>query len=346
MTQRLWPADAVAGAPRYSGRGLRQLQSPFLGGATGARPFGALSGVRPGTSPTTVTASATTWRCGLHAGVLDVQPAVEAGPYTYSIDEAVTGAVNAADASNARVDLIYVQLTDAAEGNTSQGTPPSVAVKYLAGTPAAVPVASSLPARSLALAQINIPKQGGGSPSVVWVARGVPASGGVIEYQTRAQMEADVVPLGNLGRVVQTGSIYEYSGATPFWGHFGGKPDSGAVTFDTSTGVIYAQRPGEAVFQVIRQAGRCYLDGSATASIPSGQAITWDANRTYTLGTIVEPTLRPKQQISGPARLGDLYGNVVITTGGVILFATPASFSKPSGAIVIAMPLSWPDPRF
>jgi len=184
MSERTWPVDAVGGAPRYSGRALRQLHSPYLAGATAADPFGARSGVRPGTATGLVTATSTTWRCGMHAGVLDEQPAVEAGPYTYAIDAAVSGAMNAADASNPRTDRVYVQITDAAEGNAAENTPPSVTVKYLAGTARADAPVPALPPRSMRLARINVPKQGGGSPTVTFEAPYSVAAGGVLPVPT------------------------------------------------------------------------------------------------------------------------------------------------------------------
>lgn len=189
MSERLWPVDAVGGAPRYSGRGLRQLHGPYLGGASAADPLGAWSGVRPGTPTTTVTATSTTWRCGLHAGVLDVQPAVEAGPYTYAIDEPVTGNMNAADASNPRTDRIYVQLTDQAEGNASKDTPPSVRVLYVAGVARADAPVPALPARAMKLARINVPKQGGGNPTVTFEAPLAVAAGAARPFATKAEMD-------------------------------------------------------------------------------------------------------------------------------------------------------------
>lgn len=266
MAERLFPADAVGGTPAYSGRGLRQLHTPFLAGATAARPFGALSGVRPGTSPATVTATATTWRCGLHAGVLDVQPAVEAGPYAYAVDEIETGSMAAADASNTRIDRIYVQLSDPAEANVAQTVPPSVTVRYLQGTPAAAPVAPALPARSMSLARITVPRQGGGAPTVTWEARGVPAAGGVVEYQTRAMLDEDRPPVGTLGRVVTTNAIFEYLGVVAgvsVWAHVAGRPDTAAMT------PIGIYRPTAAPREPIAsaQAGRVILEGNITSSI-------------------------------------------------------------------------------
>ena len=169
MSNRVWPVDAVSGAPEYSGRALRQTQmAPLLPAATTARPLGTRSGVRPGTSPTTVTATTTTWTCRPHAGILDVLPAAEAGPYGYAIDADATGSMTPPNATNPRRDILFVQLTDPAE--STGGTVPGVVLDYAAGSPAASPTAPAAPARSLVLAEINVPAVGGGNPAVTWVA--------------------------------------------------------------------------------------------------------------------------------------------------------------------------------
>lgn len=181
MAITVYPADAVAGAPSYSGRKARQaLMAPHLAGATSARPLGARSGVRPGTSTTTVTATSTTWTVAPHAGVLDLETAAEAGPYGYAIDANVTGSVNAAHASLARVDLISVRLDDPAESDGS--STPGVVVVYTAGTAGAGTPAT--PARCMVLATINVPASGGGSPSVTWVAPVAVAAGGITPAST------------------------------------------------------------------------------------------------------------------------------------------------------------------
>lgn len=189
MVNRIYPVDAIGGAPAYSGRALRQTQAPFLAGALAGRPLGARSGVRPGTSPTTVTATTTTWSCGPHAGVLDVQAAAEAGPYTFAIDAAVTGAMTAANASNPRIDIIYDQMTDTAEDGTGN-VAATVSPKYLAGTAAAVPTAPAAPARSIVLARINVPRSGAGNPSVTWVAPHAVGAGGMLPVWDQAERDA------------------------------------------------------------------------------------------------------------------------------------------------------------
>jgi hypothetical protein len=187
MAITVWPVNAVNGSPQYAGRALRQTTvSPFSPMGVATRPLGALSGVRVGTPSTTVSATSTTWTCAPHAGVLDLEAAAEAGAYSYSVDASVSGSVNAADSTNARIDIVYAQLSDPAESDGS--TTPGVAIRYLAGTASGTPAAPATPARSLVLAQISVPKSGGGSPSVTWAAP--KTVGGKPTFQTRAQLLA------------------------------------------------------------------------------------------------------------------------------------------------------------
>jgi hypothetical protein len=186
VTITVWPADAVSGAPSYTGRKLRQTNAAILAGATAARPLGARSGVRPGTPTNTVTASSTTWTVKPHQGILDLEAAVEASAYWYAIDANVTGSVTAASGSIARVDIVYATLTDLAEDGTA-GTP-NVTFGYTAGTVAATPPAT--PARSMVIAYINVPISGGGSPTVSWNAPYTTVVGGVIPVRTQAERDA------------------------------------------------------------------------------------------------------------------------------------------------------------
>lgn len=184
MADTLFPVDAVAGSPSYGGRMLRQVNAVAFGGATPARPLGGRSGVRPGTSVTTVTATSTTWSCGPLSGVADVQTAAEAGLVTFALDAVATGAVTAASASFARRDLIYVQIDIPVEDGSAV---PVVTRKYIAGT-----VASTDPAlpvsRAFAIARINVPISGGGSPTVTWIAPYAVAAGGILPVATLAQL--------------------------------------------------------------------------------------------------------------------------------------------------------------
>lgn len=200
MVDSLWPANAVAGAPSYNGRMLRQTGSVGLAGATTARPLGARSGVRPGTPASTASATSTTWTLQPFAGVADVMTASESGPYSFAFDASATGAVTAAHATLPRKDILYVSITDPAE---SVGATPTVVRKYLAGTANASPVAPAIPGteRGFVVAELSVPASGGGSPTVTWVAPYSAGAGGVIPFNTRAQLDAVVLPAGTYGDV-------------------------------------------------------------------------------------------------------------------------------------------------
>jgi hypothetical protein len=184
MVDTIGLANAVAGAPSYSGRALRQLNGVGFAGATSALPLGVRSGVRPGTSTTTVTATSTTWTCGPVAGIADVMVAAESGGYPFSFDGTATGSVTAASGSYGRVDLLYVLITDPENGSTV----PTATRMYQAGVAASSPVAPATPAGGLAIANINVPISGGGSPTVTWVAPYAVAAGGILPVATLAAL--------------------------------------------------------------------------------------------------------------------------------------------------------------
>ena len=181
MTILAWPVNAVAGAPAYSARDVRAAQSVYLAGASTADPFGARSGVRPGTSPATVTVAAGVWTIGAHAGVLDLQAAVEAAPYLYKVDAVgglPTGATTAAHATLARTDIVWLRIDDPAEVDGS--SVPAVVAGYTAGVASGSPAAPATPARCMVLAWVNVPASGGGSPTVTWKAPVTVAAGGIL----------------------------------------------------------------------------------------------------------------------------------------------------------------------
>lgn len=212
MVDTIGMTNAVGGAPSYNGRMLRQLNAVGFAGATAARPLGARSGVRPGTSSTTVSASSTTWTCQPFAGLCDGQVAGEAGPYPFAFDAVATGAMTAADGSNPRIDIIYVDVDDPSEDASSV---PAVTRKYLAGVAAGSPSAPSAPAGCMTVAQINVPKSGGGAPTVTWVAPYLAAAGGTVQFPTKAAMDLTLnLPTGTKGLVLADLKEYVFAGTS------------------------------------------------------------------------------------------------------------------------------------
>jgi hypothetical protein len=186
MVDRIGPVDAVLNAPQYTGRWERQLRGVHQAMGSTARPLGARTGVRPGTPTTTVTATSTTWTCQAFAGEADVETAAEAGAYPFSFDAVATGAMTPADGTNARIDIIYVQIDDPSEDGSAV---PAVTRKYLAGS-AGTGVAPVPPvSRAFVIAQINVPKSGTGAPSVTWVAPYTAGAGGFVPFLTKAQLD-------------------------------------------------------------------------------------------------------------------------------------------------------------
>lgn len=188
-TGTVWGMDASSGAPSYTGRMARDTASTLITMGASTRPLGGLSGVRPGTPSNIVTTTSTTYTVTPFSGVIDGESAAIAGPYQFAFPANVTGAVTAANATNPRVDIVFVKINDGAEGDGTVGAG-SIVVDYLAGTAAPSPVAPAAPARSFVLANINVPVSGGGSPTVSWVAPYTAAAGGYAQFNTLVGLQA------------------------------------------------------------------------------------------------------------------------------------------------------------
>lgn len=242
MAITIWPANASNGVPAVAGRGLRQTSVGVpLGGATAARPLGIRSGVRPGTPASTVAVANGTVTVAPHAGAIDGQTAAEAGGYEYSSDSAVPVVSNLTqDQSNPRVDLVSVQVSDPSE---SDGTAVAqVQFVYTQGTAAASPLAPgdagapvAAPARSFPLARVNVPKSGGGNPTVSWVAPYSLAAGGTLIVNQVAELTdalAAMFPPRQRAVVLATETTFEVRtvSGTKKWVAGAGEPRAATYT--------------------------------------------------------------------------------------------------------------------
>lgn len=176
MTITCQPMDATAGSPAYSAQNERQNMAPLFGGGGGVA-LAARSGWRVGTPSNILTATSTTWTLTPCSAVISPGAATAQGSYRWATDQNVTGSVTAADATYARKDIAYIQVSDSSSGDGSGAL--TAPVSYLAGTPAAIPVAPALPARSYLVGTINVPVSGGGSPTVVLNPAVFVAAGGI-----------------------------------------------------------------------------------------------------------------------------------------------------------------------
>jgi hypothetical protein len=309
MGAYIWPADAVSGAPSYTGRMLRQLIGALWGAKTAARPLGGTSGVAPGTPSTTVTASSTTWTVLPHAGMIDGETAAAAGPYMYSFDSNQTGSMTAANGSNPRIDLISVQISDPAESDGSSN--PGVAIVYTTGTAAASPSPPATPARAIAIAQINVPTSGGGSPTVPFVAPVAVAAGGIRPLTTLpgSGYTGQYVDLQSPTAGVADG-LYRWDGSA--WQR--NTSDSGAITsglaITPSAGwgsLSYSYRIVNGVFYATLNATRTGAD--ITFSATGGLA-------DVTVATITDSALQPPWTQRVLFETGTTSGAASMTTAG------------------------------
>lgn len=171
------PVNASAGSPAYSALQTRQAIAGMSGNGS-ARVLGAPSGYWPGRQPTVLTVTSTTWTIGPFAALVDPAFTTTQGGYWVSADANNTNTnVAAADATNPRIDILYVQVNDTDIDSSGSRTP---TVAYLAGTAAASPVAPAAPARSFVLATISVPHSGAGSPTIAINNTFAVAAGGIL----------------------------------------------------------------------------------------------------------------------------------------------------------------------
>ena len=219
MTITLLAPDGVAVTAQQE----RQARAAGHGGGSG-RQLGGRSGFRVGTPSTVLTATGTTWTLGACAAMLDPGASTHQGMYGWSSDANVTGSVTAADATNPRKDIVYIQVNDSSAGDGSGAT--TAPVLYLAGTPGVTPSAPTLPARSFLVGTITVPQVGGGSPSVVLNPARYVAAGGLLPVNGTADRDTITAPYlsqeiqrTDLTQISPAGVKERWNGTT--WDHFG-----------------------------------------------------------------------------------------------------------------------------
>ena len=208
MTTILRMVDGAAG--QLTAQQERQSWAAVHGGGSG-RQLGGRSGFRVGTPSTVLSATSTTWTLGACSAMLDPGAQVHQGMYGWSSDANITGTVTAADSTNPRKDIVYIQVNDS---DVDSSGAKSAQVLYLAGTPAPAgpssPAAPSLPPRSFLLGTISVPVAGGGSPTVVrnpatYVAAGAPQPATLAERDALTTYDGLTVRRTDLpGRPTQT----------------------------------------------------------------------------------------------------------------------------------------------
>jgi hypothetical protein len=183
MTITLLAPDGV----EITAQQWRQAQAATHGGGSGRR-LGGRSGFRVDTPANVLTATSTTWTLGPVAAMIDPKSTTHQGMYGWSSDANITGGIDPADETNARKDVIYIDLWDDTAGDGTGLVEANV--KYLAGTPSSIPTAPLH--TGFLVGTISVPKFGGGSPTVVLNPARYVAAGGALPVFS--QDERDALP--------------------------------------------------------------------------------------------------------------------------------------------------------
>lgn len=288
---------------------LRNTLAPSLAGATSARPLGSMSGVRPGTPSNIVTATASLYTVTPFAGIIDLEGAAIAGPYSFAFPANVTGAVTTASASIIRKDIVYVQINDGAEGDGTVGAP-NIKIDYLAGSVAST--APTTPARSFVIAEINVPILGGGSPTVTWVAPYAVAAGATLPVPDSATLTAYTPMDGQFAYRIDNGITYKrVSGAWKAW-------ESGWISYTSTTTNLTIGTGGSA----LKDTKYRYVAGDVEHDV------------TFILGTVGGAVVNSPSFTTGVTMAAVKHANVIYSgKGSVILTAASGS---PYAAVVHA----------
>jgi len=157
----------------------RRAQAALLAHADS--PVSALPGVLYGFGCTIASLTLT-----VAAGSAVLSPSAGANGSYLAVNNAdMTWPVTAQDATYARIDRVALRIYD---NEVDAGGQNKAAVEVIAGTPAASPVAPTLPSGRLEIAQLQVPKSGAGSITVVDKRMYAAAVGGVIVAQSYATL--------------------------------------------------------------------------------------------------------------------------------------------------------------
>lgn len=207
-----WFSDSVA----YPGVDIRRDMSALLMNST-SRTFGGRSGRRPGTggiptvSGTTIT---------VPAGVCQVDAAAPSASASFLVSwsSAQTLSLAPADASNPRVDIVYVRVDEVPGSPTTQ----TITFGYQAGNAASDPQPPTTLSDSTAVAKvcilgyIRVPKAGGGAATV----SGGPvmvANGGILPIASQAERDALTPYEGLYVHRADLGDLERYVGGRWKW---------------------------------------------------------------------------------------------------------------------------------
>lgn len=240
MPQLTLPPLAIdagdSGGPVYTSEAIRSaLGAVLVGGTTPGRARTGALGM--GSFQVALSGSTVTAAPGGYA------IATAAGTYISALTSTFTvGTLTPADATNPRTDLVVLRIDDPSNGGT---TDRAGSIEILTGTPAASPVRPSVtgtPVYAL-LAQIAVPRSGGGSPVVTDLRTWTAGTGGVVPFRTTTEINSWAAPQGTLAYSLSDTKTYIRQGTA--WKNLQVEEDTGWVTVTPTDFALYGATPME-----------------------------------------------------------------------------------------------------
>ena len=155
------------------------------------------------------------------------------GAYLVAVDSVTdaTGTVGVADATNPRMDRVVLEILDPDNG-ISGGTRIG-RLRVIPGQAAAIPGLPALPALALHVAQVQVPKSGGGNPVVTVDAPLTAAVGAPIPVRSQAERDAISPVVGQMVQRLDRSGALEYGSGTA-WVEVGTATRSGYAVVRTN----------------------------------------------------------------------------------------------------------------
>lgn len=263
----LWLRESTpgSGTPSASAAMLRRAFAvPMM---YDGRLVGARQGVRPGGVSALVTLAGSTITVNPMVGLVDPGLSSTSGPYWFVVPSAenpLNGPLQAADATNPRIDIVVARVYDDDEDASGLRLGRT---EYIAGTAAPAPSAPAIPSGAFRLATINVPASGGGSAAVTVDCPYTVAAGGILPVRTQAARDALHPYSGMVVWRIDKGWLEQYTGTRWL------PADARALSAADLTSLIGSPADGDRAYRTDLHAPLYYHGGMATWVAPGAVPI-------------------------------------------------------------------------
>jgi len=234
------------------------------------------------------------------------------GGYLTGVDSVTSaGTLSPADQTNGRLDRVILEVLD--PDNGTAGSDRGRRLRIVTGTPAALPGLPPLPVNSLHIAQIQVPRVGGGNPAVTVDCLLTAAAGAPVPVRNVAERGALSPRVGDqVARLDHGGAVQTWDGTS--WDSAAAAPAVGSAW--SMNGLMVKTRT------------------------PLGSLVSAGFMCTYPSGAggfAINGTFKQAMTLNNPGFIpaGDVFGSLLVLSPGNITRADGTFNINPSGQIWI-----------